>query len=110
LLVFFYIDNIVILAKPGHLPPLQGFEQKLLQRYKMRSLGNLGTFCRIQIKRDRESGEIWLSQVALVDKILPKYPSPKPFNRSTTPLLVKELLLHPMNQGIKPISTVSLNL
>ena len=94
LLVFFFVDDIVVLARPGHIADLQDFERKLLQRYEIRSLGELDTFCGIQIKRNRENGEIWLSQAAYVDKLALKYHPPKLFSRPpTTPLLIEELLL-----------------
>jgi len=58
LLVFFYVDDIVVLAKPGHINSLNHFERNLLQRYEIRSLRDLSTFYGIQIHRDRESGTI----------------------------------------------------
>jgi hypothetical protein len=90
LLVFFYVDDIVILAKPAHTTSLEEFERKLLRRYEIRSLGELSTFCGIQTRRDRSTGSIWLSQAAYLDKLSTKYPS----NRSSpaTPLPLEELL------------------
>ena len=101
LLVFFYVDDIVVLAKPGHINSLNHFERNLLQRYEIRSLRDLSTFCGIQIHRDRESGTIWLSQAAYVDRLTLKYPSPKPINKISTPLPLKELLPSPSDQPKK---------
>jgi hypothetical protein len=93
LIVFFYVDDIVVLAKPAHTAALDNFERKLLHRYKIRSLGELSTFCGIQTHRDRSTGSIWLSQAAYLDKLHTKYPSPKSFNRPpATPLPLEELL------------------
>jgi hypothetical protein len=93
LLVFFHVDDIVVLAKPAHMATLNDFERKLLQRYEIRSLGELSTFCGIQIRRDRSIGAIWLSQAAYFDKLALKYPSPKSFSRPpATPLPLEELL------------------
>jgi hypothetical protein len=93
LLVFFYVDDIVVLAKPAHITALDDFERKLLRRYEIRSLGELSTFCGIQTHRDRSSGSIWLSQEAYLDKLSTKYPSPKPFHRPpATPLPLEELI------------------
>jgi hypothetical protein len=93
LLVFFHVDDIVVLAKPAHTGALDDFERKLLRRYEIRSLGELSIFCGIQIYRDRSIGAIWLSQQAYLDKLATKYPSPKPFSRPpATPLPLEELL------------------
>lgn len=58
LLVFFYVDDIVVLAKLAHTVALNDFERKLLRRYEIRSLGELSTFCGIQTHRDRSTGSI----------------------------------------------------
>jgi len=100
LIVFFFVDDIVVLARSGHIAALQDFERKLLQRYEIRSLGELETFCGIQIRRNRENGEIWLSQAAYIDKLALKYPPPKPFARPpATPLPIEELLPSPSTQA-----------
>ena len=44
LIVFFYINNIVILSTKEDLPRLAEFEAKLLDRYEIRALGNLHWF------------------------------------------------------------------
>jgi len=41
LIIFFYINNIVILSTKKNLPRLAEFKAKLLDRYKIRTLGNL---------------------------------------------------------------------
>jgi len=93
LLVFFYVDDIVVLARPGHIDSLNQFERNLLRQYEIRSLGDLSTFCGIQIHRNRQNGIIWLSQAAYIDKLSLKYPSPKKFNRPPAiPLPLEELL------------------
>jgi hypothetical protein len=95
--VFFYVDDIVVLAKPAHTAALDDFERKLLRRYEIRSLGELLTFCGIQTHRDRSTGSIWLSQLAYLDKLYTKYLLLKQFNRPpATPLPLKELL--PLNE------------
>jgi hypothetical protein len=93
LLVFFYVDDIVLLAKPAHTAALDDFERKLLRKYEIRSLGELSTFCGIQTHRDRSTGSIWLSQPVYVDKLRTKYPSPKQYTQPpATPLPLEELL------------------
>ena len=93
LIVFFYVDDIVVLARLAHTAALDDFERKLLRQYEIRSLGELSTFCGIQTHRDRSTGSIWLSQSAYLDKLSAKYPSPKSFKRPpATPLPLEELL------------------
>jgi hypothetical protein len=72
LLVFFYVDNIVLLAKPAHTAALDDFERKLLRKYEIRSLGELSTFCGIQTHRNRSTRSTWLLQPAHVDKLRTK--------------------------------------
>jgi hypothetical protein len=93
LLVFFFVDDNVVLGKPAHTAALDSFECKLLRRYKIRSLGELSTFCGIQTHRDRSAGSNWLSQTAYIDKLYTKYSLPKQFNQPhATPLPLEELL------------------
>jgi len=93
LIVFFYVDEIIVLIKPGQLPALESFEKKLLSRYEIRSLGELDTFCGIQVRRNREIGAIWLSQEAYLNTLAQKFPSLKKLSRvPTTPLPLEELL------------------
>ena len=58
LLVFFYVDDIVTLARPAHTATLDEFERRLLRRYEIRSLRELSTFCGIQTRRDRSTRSI----------------------------------------------------
>ena len=93
LLVFFYVDDIVVLCLPAHTAALDDFERRLLNKYEIRSLGEIKVFCGTQVHRDRVNGAIWLSQASYIDKIAHKYPSPKAFSRPpSTPLPLEELL------------------
>jgi len=49
LIVFFYVDDIIVLVKPSQLLALKSFKKKLLSCYEIRSLGELDTFCGIQV-------------------------------------------------------------
>ncbi len=40
-MLFFYIDDIVILCAKRYLYVLQAFKEKLLRRFKIRALGEL---------------------------------------------------------------------
>jgi hypothetical protein len=83
----------VVLAKLVHTSALNDFKRKLLRKYEIRLLGELSTFCGIQTHRNRLVRSILLSQLAYIDKLYTKYPSPKEFTRPpATPLPLKELL------------------
>jgi hypothetical protein len=45
LLVFFYVDDIVVPCLAAHAAALNNFERRLLDRYEIRSLGELRVFC-----------------------------------------------------------------
>ena len=93
LLVFFYVDDIVVLSLPAHTAALDDFERRLLHKYEIRSLGDLEVFCGTKVHRDRDNGAIWLSQASYIDKIAHKYLSSKAFSRPpSTPLPLEELL------------------
>jgi len=93
LIVLFYVDDIVVIGSPAYIETLNEFERKLLQRYKIRSLGPLRPFYGMQVQRDRENSAIWISQEAYIEKLHQKFSSPKPFTKApATPLPLEELL------------------
>ena len=60
LIVFFYVDDIVVLVKLAYLTHLENFERKLFKRYQICALGELSLFCGIYVIRDRANAKIWL--------------------------------------------------
>ncbi|KAF7567672.1 hypothetical protein PtrM4_142630 [Pyrenophora tritici-repentis] len=52
LIVFFYVDDIVVLVHPGHLDDHQEFERRLEAVYDLRKLGELKWFLGIRVLRD----------------------------------------------------------
>lgn len=52
LIVFFYVDDIVVLVHPDHLGYHQIFERRLEAVYELRKLGELKWFLRIRVLRD----------------------------------------------------------
>ena len=79
-IVFFYVDDIIVMAKPGHSSAMDDFERKLCKRYEITNLQDrrLQTFCGITAHRNRDIGSIWLSQQDYIETIYYKYPAPKP--------------------------------
>jgi hypothetical protein len=91
LIVFFYVDNIVVLCRTEHLSQLKDFEKRLAARYEIQSLGDLSWFLGIRIVRDKEAKKVWLCQDSYIDKITLRfhlrYHKPAP-----TPLPVGDLV------------------
>ena len=83
-ILFFFVDDIVLLARKENRPEMEALKAKLCSRYEMRDLGELRWFLNIRIVRDREQRKLWLLQDAYIDKLvdtfkvagLPKAPTP----------------------------------
>jgi hypothetical protein len=73
LIVFFYVDDIVVLVHPSKLDIHKEFENKLFSRYKLRSIGQLNWFLGICVVRDMPQRSTWLIQDAFIDKAATKY-------------------------------------
>lgn len=70
LVVFFYVDDIVLLARPKHRSRLQEFIRKLREKYEMHDLGELKWFLGIRVIRDRARRKLWLSQAAYCENLM----------------------------------------
>jgi hypothetical protein len=58
ILVFFYVDDIVLLYRSRALPQLHKLRQALMQKYEMRDLRELSWFLRIRVIRDRKKRKL----------------------------------------------------
>ena len=73
LLVFFFVDDIVVIYDQRHKQEADVFEVDLFKAYKMKALGELEWFLGIHIKRDRDNRCLWLSQASYIEKITKKF-------------------------------------
>jgi hypothetical protein len=73
LIVFFYVDDIVVLEHPDHLDDHCQFKKQLEAVYNLRKLGELKWFLRIRVLRDWTAGTIWLIQDSFIDKVVKKF-------------------------------------
>jgi Reverse transcriptase (RNA-dependent DNA polymerase) len=73
LLLFFYIDDIVILFNRRYTQKVKKFEASLLRRFKMRTLEELKWFLGIQIERERHTQRLWLCQNSYIFKLIAKF-------------------------------------
>jgi hypothetical protein len=91
IIVFFYVDDIVLLCRPEDLSKLDKLRTALKQRYEMRDLDRLSWFLGIRIIRNRSQRKLWLCQDAYIKKIANTFhlTDRKP---PATPLAVEELV------------------
>ena len=61
IIIFFYINDIVIIVHPKYYSDFLDFKAKLMAAYKMRDIGELKWFLGIRVTRDRLRRRIWLS-------------------------------------------------
>lgn len=73
LIVFFHVNDIVILSHKDHHEKRDELIKNLMTRYEIRDMRELEWFLNIRIVRDRTQRKIWLSQNAYIDKIVNKY-------------------------------------
>lgn len=73
LILFFFVDDIVVTYQAKHGKQVDEFQAKLFKIYEMRYLGPLEWFLGIHITRDRPSRRLWLCQSSYIDKIIAKY-------------------------------------
>lgn len=73
LLVFFYVDDIVVLCLSQHTKELQQFEMSLMSTYELRALGELRWFLGIRVVRDRPNRTLWLSQESYIDQLATRF-------------------------------------
>ena len=73
LIVFFYVDDIVVLMHPPYLSCHNQFERQLQEAYSVRCLGELKWFLGVRVIRDWTAGAIWLVQDSFIDKVSAKF-------------------------------------
>ena len=73
LVVFFYVDDIIVLCHQSQLARMYAFKQQLTERYEMRDLGDLSWFLGIRVLRDRPNRKLWLCQDSYFEKVATTY-------------------------------------
>lgn len=91
ILIFFYVDDIVLLCRSDALPQLHNLRTALMQRYEMRDLKELSWFLGIRVIRDRTQKKLWLCQDSYIKKIATSFhlTDHKP---PATPMATEELV------------------
>jgi hypothetical protein len=73
LIVFFYVDDIVVLVHPSKLAAHKLFERELMKRYNIRAMGQLQWFLGIRLLRTEDLLTTWLVQDAFIEQVVKKY-------------------------------------
>jgi hypothetical protein len=72
-LIFFYVDDIMIICQKENLNRMRLFEKSLMKKFEMRILKKLKWFLKIRITRDRVNRKIWLCQDSYISKMMTKF-------------------------------------
>lgn len=73
LLLFYYVDDIVLLARSEDLEEMDLCTQRLCKMYQMRDLGEISVFLGIHIIRDRKQRSLLLNQISYIDKLAQRF-------------------------------------
>ena len=70
LILFYYVDDIVLLVRPDSTELYRQFERDFSKRYDIRALGELKWFLGIRIVRDYVKSKVWLLQDSYITKVV----------------------------------------
>jgi hypothetical protein len=73
LLLFFFMNDLVIIYDRRHVDNMNQFQAKLFNRFEMKCLDELSWFLRINIIRDRSFRKLWLSQKSYIEKLISEF-------------------------------------
>jgi hypothetical protein len=73
LILFFYVNDIIILFMKSNSNRMRIFEKALMQRFEMKILNSLQWFLNIRITRNREKSKNWLCQNSYIIKMTSKF-------------------------------------
>ena len=90
LILFFYVDDFVLLYRSQDEKKFVQFEAALLAKYEIRSLGDLHWFLGIRIIRSDD--KLYLCQDSYIDKLVQRYHIPTSGPSPRTPLLMDQLV------------------
>ena len=69
LIVFFYVDDIIVLFHLRDRPSYEAFRTAFMSHFKLREIGELKWFLGIRILRDRIHYKVWLCQDLYIAKV-----------------------------------------
>jgi hypothetical protein len=69
IILFFYVDNIIMLYHPDYQNKFEELEQRLAKLYNLRQIGNVKWFLGIRIERVFASRQLYLVQDTFINKV-----------------------------------------
>jgi len=98
LLVFFFVDDAVMIYRPEDRARAQAFKEALMARFKIKEIGPLKWFLGMRVIRDRSAHKAWLCQDSYIEELVHRY---RLLNGVfTTPRAVEDL--KPLPEGEEP--------
>lgn len=73
LIVLFYVDDIIVLYHERDHATANSFEEKLMNKYQTRPLGQIGHFLGIRVVRDEIMQKIWLIQDSYIESLAKEF-------------------------------------
>jgi hypothetical protein len=72
-ILFFYVDDIIILYHPDYQEDFEKLEQQLIKLYSLRQMGNVKWFLGIRVERVLASRQLYLSQDSFIVKVCTEF-------------------------------------
>lgn len=73
IMIFFYVDDILLMATKPHLTDLEELATNLANTYEIRRMKEFNQFLNIRIIRDRPNRRLYLSQDQYIDKLVTQF-------------------------------------
>lgn len=86
-LIFFYVDNIVVMYHKRHKNEANALKDRLFKRYEITKQGDLSWFLGIKVHRDRTNRQLYLLQDEYIQHIAHRFETTLyPERKTTTPI------------------------
>ena len=85
-IVFIYVDDVLIMAKPEHLQRIEAFKATVRQKYEITDMGEAISFLNIRILRDLKAKKLWICQDGYIDKLAARFGVDATAMKVATPL------------------------
>jgi hypothetical protein len=72
-ILFFYVDDIIILYHPDYQEDFEKLEQQLIKLYNLCQIGDVKWFLGIQVERILASRQLYLIQDAFINKVCTEF-------------------------------------
>jgi hypothetical protein len=72
-ILFFYVDDIIILYHPDNQEDFEKLEQQLVKLYNLRQIGDIKWFLGIRVERVLASRQLYLVQDAFINKVCTEF-------------------------------------